>query len=271
LRAVVSDDMDEFARSSRVPLEPLSPALPEGDLIHDLMRLYPFARIGPRSHALVMDHLGRRLINHLQTRLADLEGKIDIFIICRTITLVEAPERKKERARQHDASARAVVRLAPEVVPQMTGIAGFAVVPAARVPPDHPAGLLQSAVGIDQLRSHVARVRYRRERLQQGLQPTRGYRRVVVQEQNIFASRFLDSAVAGQDEAKILGVAQELESARPVQCRACEKARTIVNNDYFMRDRIGVFGDRFQAGDGLAAMVIHRDDDRDAGGSVEPG
>src|SRR5579863_3375336 len=100
-----------------------------------------------------MDDFRERRVVGFQPDVPDAERQVGILIISRGVELIESLELAPDFGAQHDARARAIVDLADVVETRFVRILVASVVPSAEIRKKDAAGLLQFAVGIDELRA----------------------------------------------------------------------------------------------------------------------
>ena len=251
----------ELGRPLRLELRPVG----------HLVLLDPAALVGAGGLALEVDDPGRRLVVDAAACGAHGEGEVGVLVIRRRVALVEAAELAEERRRHREAGARAVVHLPQVVVLGPVGVAVAAVVPRGAVAPDDAARLLQPAVRIDELGADQAGVRVAREDLAQRVEPALGDQRVVVEEHQPFAARERRRAVAGAQEAQVLGVALDPHAAHAREVAGRGIGRRVVEDDHLVGAWRRVRGDALQAAEGQERLAVDGDQDRHRGRRVRRG
>ncbi len=247
LGCLANDALDRRARC-RLLRQLFAPGVQELGLVHHLVLLDAAAGIRAAGDAFEMDHRGRRLVDHLQACLADLEGQVGVLVIGRCIAGIEAAQALEQLFFQHDCGTGTIVGGAGVAVGRVGRIAKAPVVPARAIAEHQAAGFLQATVGIDQARTDQAGAVEFRERVQHGFQPAGGDLGIVVEEQQPAAAGRRRAGVAAADEAQVFLVAEQVQAGNGGQGVGAVIGRGIVDNDDFERCRPCVLGQRGQAG-----------------------
>jgi len=210
-----------------------------------------------------MDNLGQGLVDDLVTRLADLEGQVGVLVIGRLVVAVKTAKVLEEGAWYHHAGARAVIDLACEVVLGVVGIVELAVIRTAGIAPDHATGLLQPAVGIEQLGTSESRAGDVIKGASQGLEPAGRDDRVVVEKNEELAPGACCSPVAGPDKAEVLIVSRIDDPLDPLHHLGSLVGRRVIAHDDLVGWSIRELHDGPETGKSIAPVVKDGDDDRD--------
>ncbi|MCW0416653.1 hypothetical protein NB689_002407 [Xanthomonas sacchari] len=241
----------------------LGPLAGEDRTVAYLVGLDPAAGVGAVAGALVVHHAAGRLHQRAQAGGAYREGQVGVLVVGRHVARVETAQRQEARALDRQRRAAAVVDVAQVGIARIVGRLEAAVAPGAAIGEDHAAGILQAAVGIQQLRADQAGLRQLRERVQQRVQPARLRHGVVVEEYQVAALRARGAVVAGGDEAAVAlahVVVQADDLRQPL--RRVVAAAVVDHQDLAGRGR-RMRGQRTQAGEGMRDVVVDRNHDAD--------
>ena len=245
----------------KLPCQCRLPLLCEHALVAHLRGLGAAGEVGAGAGAFVVDHHGRRLVQHATATGAHREREVGVFVVRRCIAGVEAAEFDEQRARDRDGGTAEVVGIAQVAEPAI--VDGFVapVVPAAAVGEHHAAGFLQAAIRIHQPRADQAGIGMLGEDVQQGVQPAGLWHGVVVQEHQHLALRQRRAVVAGGDEAAVLLARVETQAADLLQPGQRVVGRGVVHHDHLERRPRRMRGQCAQAGQGVGEGAVDRDDD----------
>ena len=247
----------------------LGPLLAEALAVCDLVLLEAGGRVGAGGRALVVDDRGGRLVDDLEPALADGEAEVGVLVVGGRVALVEAAELVPDGARDEQAGAGAVVDRADEVEARVGRVAAAPVVPAGRVGEDDAAGLLQPAVGVDELRADGADAGAPCD-VEQRLEPAGLRLGVVVEQHQLRAGRVLRREVVAADEAEVLGAADDLQRRRKrgrerLERVAAAVGRGVVDDDDLVAALRRSRGDRIEAFPCELELPVDADEDRDIG------
>ncbi len=168
--------------------------------------------------------------------------------------------------RDHQAGAGAVIDLAGIVALGSVGIHAPAIIARRAVAPDDASGLLDPAVRIDELGPDRADIPEGLKGLDHPVEPPLGHRGVVVQEQEIAATRRRGTLVARMDKPQVFVVPHESQSAYAAAQLNRRIGRAVVDQDDLERRLAPDFRDRLEAPHGVIHLVVDRDDDGDERG-----
>ena len=181
----------------------------EPNLVGRLMTFDALCHVGARRLPFEVHDRRQRLVVHVAAGRAHGEREVGVLVIRGRVAGVEPSQRIPERSRNREACTRAVVGFAQVVVLGLPRVIVAAEIPGGAVAPDDPAGLLQPAIGIDELRTDQPRIGMRVEDADQRLEPAGGDDGVVVEEYERIAAGERRAPVAGPDETEVVGVALE--------------------------------------------------------------
>ena len=227
------------------------------------MALYALRKIPTVAHAFeVVDH-AVRLIEHAKTRGPSGETQIGVLVVGRGKALVKPAEALPQRAANRQAGPGYVIDLLQVVVRGFSRIVGAAEVPARGVAPDNPAGLLQTAIGRQQLRAGNPHIGLRKGR-EQGLQPAPRDHRVVIEKHQILAPGLPRGELTVAQKAQIARRARHPNAAQALRHRSGEIRRSVVADNDLIGDARAVRMNGAQGVDRDAVGIKHGHDDRNA-------
>ena len=172
-------------------------------LIDHLIGLLSGRNIRPVRYAFKMHHHGKRLIDDLIPVPTHLKCKIAVLTIGGNKPLIEAADLLPQFPADANGGPGNIIDFLDIVVLWRVRIAAITIVPRAAIAPEDTTGLLQSPIGIYQLRAGHTNGGILLHQRNQRLQPVFLHLRIVVQEKDILSSRLLRSMIAVQQEAKV--------------------------------------------------------------------